>query len=221
MAELNIRLPDRVRDGFQALFALQTSELEALFSSFESEKPTLLQKTLLKRMTEALASTPKDEVRDILGFLMSLYPARANTELSTEEFVKRLCASIDEDVLPADNRQTAESLLIRILNNKGLAVTAKANAVRMKHQRIFTNARILTDIRPIFSDESELPIAATIIHTLQLTYHENREAQTFFVAMDELDVAKLRKVIDRAEAKANTLGKLLETANLTRLTDES
>jgi hypothetical protein len=45
-----------------------------------------------------------------------------------------------------------------------------------------------------------------VLHTLKLVYHEGpKRHEEFFVALDGDDLRTLRKLIDRAEAKAETL----------------
>jgi hypothetical protein len=51
-----------------------------------------------------------------------------------------------------------------------VGTAAKAGPVLTEHERIFEDARILTDVRPIFHpDLSEKPNAAVIVHMLRLT----------------------------------------------------
>ena len=49
-----------------------------------------------------------------------------------------------------------------------------------------------------------------IVHNMNVTYAQEGERKEFFVAMDNADIAKLRKVLDRADAKTTVLQELIE-----------
>ena len=51
-----------------------------------------------------------------------------------------------------------------------------------------------------------------IVHNMNVTYFQEGERKDFFVAMDNADIAKLRKVLDRADAKTTLLQKLIENS---------
>lgn len=102
-----------------------------------------------------------------------------------------------------------------------LARAAKALVVSTDHQRLFSDVKILTDIRYAFrpSPEAE-PYGATIIHILRIHHHENTEHKNFFVALDDSDLATLIKVAERAQLKAKRLRADLSKAGVRYLGKE-
>jgi len=83
---------------------------------------------------------------------------------------------------------------------------------------LYCDAKILSDIRPVFGDDlSEGPISAVITHTLKLAYHEGGEHKEFFIVMDQQDLITLFEVIDRAHEKEQALTGLLQKSGIPRL----
>lgn len=98
-----------------------------------------------------------------------------------------------------------------------VGVAAKAGPVLTDHERIFVDAKILTDIRPIFHpDPSEKPNAAVIVHMLRITTRDilgSQKAQYF--ALDANDIRFIKHLLDRAIKKEETLNSLLDTSGVT------
>lgn len=98
-------------------------------------------------------------------------------------------------------------LMVAMSLNETVGAAAKAGPVLTEHERIFEDARILTDIRPIFHpDVSEKPNAAVLVHMLRITSRDilgNRRAQ--YVALDSNDVRFMKQIMDRAIKKEETL----------------
>lgn len=98
-----------------------------------------------------------------------------------------------------------------------VGIAAKAGPVLTDHERIFVDAKILTDIRPIFHpDLSEKPNAAVIVHMLRITTRDllgGQKAQYF--ALDANDIRFMKHLLDRAIKKEETLSSFLDTAGVT------
>jgi hypothetical protein len=73
----------------------------------------------------------------------------------------------------------------------------------------------LTDVRAAFSDDaSELPTGMTVLHTLQIGYHDDTgRHREFYVTLESDDLEGLRDAIDRAEMKKKALEELLAKAD--------
>jgi hypothetical protein len=88
--------------------------------------------------------------------------------------------------------------------------------LQTQNPRNFQSARIVTDIRPVFSDKvSAPPLGAVIVETLQIqTWTRDGSSELIFVSMDETDLLQLRETVDRALVKTRTLSTLLSDQNL-------
>jgi len=95
-------------------------------------------------------------------------------------------------------------------------VTSKAERLKHDAERTMIDARIITDIRSIFSqDASTPPRTMVIVHTLQMRYHDSAEEhRSIYIALDDNDLEMLGEAVERAKTKKKTLASLLESANL-------
>jgi len=108
-------------------------------------------------------------------------------------------------------------LMVAMTLDDIVGTAAKAGPVLTEHERIFEDARILTDIRLIFHpDLSEKPNAAVVVHMLRITTRDilgDRKAQ--YVALDSNDIRFLKQLMDRAIKKEETLKGVMNSSGVT------
>jgi len=106
--------------------------------------------------------------------------------------------------------------MVALALNDTVGVAAKAGPVMTEHERIFEDARILTDVRLIFHpDLSEKPSTAVVVHMLRLTTRDmlgHRQAQYF--ALDSNDIRFMQQLLDRAIKKEETLKQLMKSSTV-------
>jgi hypothetical protein len=106
----------------------------------------------------------------------------------------------------------------KILSIDTLNSLSKAIGLQREGERLYCDAQIFSDVRPVFGkDVSQDPTAAVITHTLKIGYHDGRGHQEFFLVLDQEDLGNLQEVIERASAKSETLDRLLHRLELPRL----
>jgi hypothetical protein len=106
---------------------------------------------------------------------------------------------------------------------KGLSITMKAMGVVLNQERVFLQSQILTDIRPVFDqtgDAVDSVDAAVIVHNLRIHYLVDSDHKDFYVALDTSDIQSIREMLDRAEAKAECLKRLLKNSGVSYLEAE-
>jgi hypothetical protein len=106
-------------------------------------------------------------------------------------------------------------------NNQVIRLIAKATDVVSDNKTNFQEARILSEIRPIFTDSEHKPKAAVIVHNFKVVHYEDFQSKEFFFTLETKDLAYLQKVITRAIQKADQLQAMLVDANITYLQSES
>ena len=167
--------------------------------------PKLDEAAHLGRMLVSLASMAESLPSMSLGLFVVEVARAAETQGETH-----LTASRDQwDVLP-------KRLGVLLGPGSPLYLSAKANGVIGEQERLFCEARILSDCRPIFDRRpSDGPIALAIVHTLKISYHRGgADLEEFFVALDTEDLQTLKSVILRAEEKQAALRIFAEKAAL-------
>ncbi len=220
-----LNIPNQMNTGFNQIFKLSDEVLQRLEDALKSVSPQLDG----NEFTAAVADKSKLEEQDIseiLRVLISLYLGRTTGRVSIEEFVDSICSTLaekkDDSVKPADgNWQPFKERLNRLLAfDQSIGITAKALSIMTEHERVFLTgeSRILTDIRPVFTDDAGAsPSSAVIIHTLKIGYMKDEDVHQFFIALDSQDLRDLLEILKRAEAKEQSLQPLLESAHIRHL----
>lgn len=161
----------------------------------------------------------------IVRVLASIYLTR-DLRVPIEKFVDRevFVALKTAQAFPAETidiqwKRLRKFLVAALSLERSLGTAAKAGPVLTQHERIFTGARIMTDLRPVYHlDVSEKPDAAVIIHMLRITQRDNfgKHSDEYF-ALDSNDIAAMKELIDRAEKKEKTLKGMMENSGVTVL----
>jgi hypothetical protein len=221
-----LRIPQRHESGLAKLVALKDESVEELISALQSAPPKLLPGDLSVELVSEVRTIPPDDLRDVMGALISLCRTGLRHQLQPKELAEELLGAMrrrDLEGLRLSPEQEASfrDRLVRLLGVDSLVIVAKALGVLRNNDNMFCSARVLTDIRPVFgSDPEATPAAAVIVHTLNLTFHHEDRLKDFYIAMDTGDIQTLRKVLDRAELKANSLKLALQKAGITYLDAE-
>ena len=210
---MSLRFPPEDFPPLVKLFRLPKTSLKALVKFLQKEPPALMLQALTARVSEKIKVSPRDAAQ-ILSVVTNLFSAFKKSGLSINEFLVEFRKALEETREPElhlDDRKWNENKpnLIQILKcEKSIGVTSKALSVMTDHARIFRDARILTDVRPVFSaDPNEAPGAAVIIHTLKIEHRADHDNKDFFVALDSVDLNRLDTIVRRAKLKERSLKK--------------
>ena len=210
-------IPERVQEGLAKLQDLSPESADSLLNALQNAQPSLRHKPLADAVALQLPSSDRIAIVEIVRSVLSISHYRQTFDKTVQETVSDVMSS-EDFTITNENKQIFEKRLNDLLGVEALCITSKANDILTNHQNVLVSAQIVTDVRPIFKDNpTATPTAALIIHTLKVTYRQDREKSDFFVALDTEDLADLRKAIDRAEAKAESLKKVLGNAKLSYL----
>jgi len=193
--------------------------VEALITALE-RMPTVGElKEKISAVGQQLPNMKTQDVEDILRTLLSLYAFRSDADTPLPQFVSELVSAMQATgeeslALSEEDKALFQASMIRLLSLDTVALASKVSEVRIDYPKTFHDAKIFTDIRPIFAKPEERPMGASITHILKIEYHEDSEHKSFHVALDAEDLQKMKKVFQRAETKALSLKSLLKTSNL-------
>jgi hypothetical protein len=133
---------------------------------------------------------------------------------SADELGPMISESDDLD-LPDEDRGRFGAVIAQLIAAPVLQTSAKAVSVLNQQERLFDEARIMSDIRPIFGDDpTERPAGAVVVHTLSIKHQTDGRLGTINVAMDRNDLVELKSTVDRAIKKADALSGVVEAAGL-------
>jgi hypothetical protein len=156
-----------------------------------------------------------DEAQRILWTIWNLYLLKRRLDSDSAKVIADVTKSLEKQTsegwkqkhLQAWNNSVGEvvSLLDTITDEHPLAVNSKAAALGRAHQNLFTEARVITDVRPVFSAGGDRVLESLIVHTMLLDYFNGTKVRRIELALDAADVAQLRRLCERAERKAAVL----------------
>lgn len=115
-------------------------------------------------------------------------------------------------------KKLLKTRLKKILVDTNVKLRAKAWGLVLERPCVLTSARILTDLRPVFTSKNPATVeACTVIHTLVMEVQEGAEVKTLHVALDLKDLSNLRESIGRAEQKEKALNAIASRAGVSSL----
>jgi hypothetical protein len=170
----------------------------------------------LAKLGEIAEKTKLPEAEDVVRLLLTLYTLRDRDDIEPDDVL----GDAEEDSKAAtgdavDWQEVRQRVRELLSYTHSVGVTAKALDVRNEHERRFCEARVLTDVRPVFATNvRETPDAFILMHKLRIAYHQGRTIRSIYIAMDADDIQSLRDVLDRATAKEDTLGTLAEKSDV-------
>jgi hypothetical protein len=213
MASGDLRVPRPHRPALQKLLELSEEQSGALLACFEDLPSFLPSSELAAKASEVVDLSP-DDAEALVRVVLSLSSQRKYHGWAAKDLAGQVATSAD---LELDNAQQEllTGRLVRLLQADSLASTARAIDVQTEHQRVFHDARVLTDVRPVFDDEPAIrPSGAVITHTLKVDYFESGEFREIYIALDHADLVRLESVVDRALAKTKSTEQLLDGTEL-------
>jgi hypothetical protein len=212
-----LSIPERYRDGIAALAALPEASFSDLLRVLEEKPLADTVEEMGSQLETRLPSIP--DLVTIIDTIVSVQGLDIRSHVPS----RTLAADLWEALL-TDSPKLAENLDGETLKSRVLEVV-KAPHVQITSEKIkelqvdveksFCGVRILTDVRTAFSDDAtELPRGMTLLHSLQIAYHDDTgRHREFYVTLDSGDLVKIKEAIERAEKKKSTLEGLLAKAN--------
>lgn len=193
------RIPERYRPGIVKMTELDDRKATELEEVLATCLPTPGFNQFLSAVQSRLKNWEQADLYDILKSLYSLSVAMADQEISADEFVIQLTnvmrSSDQKNLRISEDAEIAfSSHLKKLLSIESLGLAAKAFGLRDDYERTYCDIRILTDIRPIFGNPAEKPIGAFVEHALKIEYHEHGEHKEFYVALDDKNLGKSRRL---------------------------
>jgi hypothetical protein len=216
-----LQIPSQYLPAIGKIAKLSNGPTEELIAGLSSAKISREPLVMAERIAASTPGIPLQDLSDILDGLYALYHVREFSEVSSTHFLNDLIEALSKSqVFGLEKPATSElrEKFRRLLNVDKLNALSKAIRLQRDGERLFCEAKILSDMRPVFGEDTATrPLSAVITHTLKISYHEGSDHKEFFVVLDEEDLSALQTVISRAQVKSGTLTELLEGSGVPRL----
>jgi DNA-binding ferritin-like protein (Dps family) len=223
---MNVRISKHRRDTLAKIASLSDEDVKTLFGALAQFPPDKYGPSLPADIAQSLASSGITNVSEIVDTILSLFPLVISSSKSVGEVIGDIVAAVSEqssssDDLTSDKLDHLRLNLSKLLRVPSMCLGAKATSVLFENERNYLDARVLTDMRPVFELETPEIGGAIITHTLKIEYaSEGNGEKEFFVSLSSADVESLIKKLQRAQEKSNKLEKVVELSSLVLLKPE-
>lgn len=212
-------IPAAYRPGFTKIKRLSAADFESIVTALEKAPLVGGLKELTSAVIQQVPSLKREDIEVILRSLFSLSVFVADEETPLSENLASLGRAMQSSgnpdlALSEEEKIEFEKRLDRLLRVHAVIISAKVQSLKLEYPKTFHDAMILTDMRPVFDKPEDRPVGCAISHTLRIAYHEEGEHKEFHVVLEANDLQTLKKVLQRAEAKAASLKSVLKVANL-------
>ena len=218
MSELYI--PTKFRAALFELSKLTEEATSELCGLLEAHPEALTARDKAGEVANKASKTSAESATNILYAVIPLLFSKASSGRSTSTVVKDVVKALKagenkNERLPVADIPNFERNLARFLDLSAVALRTKALSLATDCPRLFTEAKLIADIRPIFgNDVTAQPLGASIVHSLRISFSEEAEEKEFFVQLDAADLESLKDLVDRALKKDATLKAFLNSSDM-------
>lgn len=217
-----LTVPRRYQSGLAQIPKLDDKSTHELWVALQEIPSTTNSDSLVSAVAAAVDTIAVSDLEEIVPALLHYYAFRDATKLSASEVAEGITRGMEEIAsttlrLSPEDSGLFQTRLLELLSIDSLYATARAARLSLENEHSFTDARVVTDIRPVFDQEKPEvpPTGAVVIHTLRITYvSDDNETKNFFVALDTNEVRELLKHLERANLKAESIKSVLKAAEM-------
>ncbi len=205
-----LKIPEKHFNAFESYLRLSKSEKSHLLSAI-MEIPVEGEEEKITNLLIDKIDLPRFKIFEIVRMIFELIAVYFEIGSEIDEFfidLKKGLAETKEIKSPIDDYSI--DILKEIFSKESIFISFKASSLEYDRSKLIQNFRILSDIRPIFSDKSsqELKILGEIvIHSLKIVYFEDSNLKSVFFALDKSDLLEFKEQIDRALNKKDVIAK--------------
>jgi hypothetical protein len=182
---------------------------------------------LLLANTPGLAELNDSQLDALMRQLMGLRGLMMRRDIDSKSLVEGLARALQQAFQRNPNLnqpelqvaclQLVERDFVKLLDSQLFAITSKAAKLAYDFASLLRNARVITDARPVFSNETDAEpdiVGMVVSHVLRLDYENADQQHSLSIVMDQLDVQKLRDACDRALLKASAIEKKMSSVHI-------
>ena len=198
---------------------LDTEILEQIISTISSPEISLISPDELRNCLSHVLPKKTLEVVAISKLLIALYTLSRQRHLTPDELLQGLLVGIQSSEANWTTEQlsrweNAQPILNKLLSIENIKTIVKALDLSYDYANLFQNAKVLTDIRPIFDNDASEIKGATISFTLRLYYDNLEGSKNISIALDAKDVTALMETCSRAIKKAESAKRFMTNAEV-------
>lgn len=177
------------------------------------QPPTIRQSIVLDAARKIQKS---GETKTIVQLCLTLASLKNRLSLETNEILASLKEGLKKRKDWSDKLSDIDATLHalgELMDADSIVLSAKAMELSYLHNRLYTSARLTTDVRPVFDDLRLAILGAIVSHTIHLDFYENGRNSEISIALDESDIKNLMKVCRQALEKSAAAQKAIKLEN--------
>jgi hypothetical protein len=213
MAVPALRPSGRQLEELAAVCGLGASKLGLIRRQIADHSPTISRRKIQEAITTVVSAT---ESRHLSRFLLAAAVTIRRQGIDIKNFVEGVSIIVrsrhdrDTRFVGWDECRSEVMLLLEL---PSVRLAAKAFDISYDFERVLTEARLITSIRPVFGleDDDTTIVGSTVVQTLRLEYASQQGDHTnLSIALDLDDVRQLSETCDRALRKAQASVDLIQ-----------
>lgn len=213
-----LKIPRSAEIGVEKILSLAQDNFNDLISAFQ-EIPITLNPQKITEFLSTRSSINREDINRIVGTLLPLYSFRETLKgKDKDSFLDDLTESAFENKninIQNKIKDEIKTILSLVMDIKKLFIISKTLVIINENKLNYKESKVITDIRPIFSNDiSEEPVAAAIVFQMLIKHTTSESEGDFYVSMDINDIDELILNLERAKQKAITLSKTLEKTEI-------
>ena len=216
----SLTIPERYQTGLMAIASLPDASFICLLKALTNAGPAETADELANRIEGQIPESGRTNLANMISAIAASQEVQRSAHVNPAKFASDTWTALSEDspdLMRDIDSETMKSRISSLVAQTDIHLTAvKIRGLLSEVERAFCGARIMTDIRAAFEDDaSKPPPGVTILHTLEIKYHDDLgQHREFYVALDDNDLAILKEAVERAEKKKKTLELILNKADL-------
>jgi hypothetical protein len=213
MPSLRINLSKPQVDDLTALCGLGATQLNRLVDAFENVGPTIRRSELRRAIRDVAAS--EDVADAVYRVLSGLALARRLRRTPVPDLLGAIANTLPERGWNGDKLRIwheCAPIVGRLIESPPIVLSTKARDLSEDFERVLSNTRVLTDMRPIY-DDADAIVGIEITQTLRIDYvsPSDNSPKTISFVLDHKDIEKLQEDCARALIKANSAKNTLQS----------
>lgn len=195
-----LTIPDRHFEYITAIKIISQVDRDLIISSLSNFE----MQDSIDDLINALSLSTKIEKSKIQAVLV-IAGSIINTSISLGKNRKELLVDFQESLISKDDSyklgEEDEAFLLKVAENKIVCTSFKSDALKADVQAEFEGIKIITDVRPIFSDDGREIYSTTFINTMIIEFLENGKFSSNYLSITEDDIDSMIRKLDRAKLK--------------------
>jgi hypothetical protein len=186
-------------------------------------EPEISQLEFSGLLSKKVPSINTADLKKFLRTIFALYRLMDTKERTAHNLSEDIREAIEREKPQAFPMAKIEVLVQRIQELLGVgglvATAAKAVSLILEQERIFCGARIFSDVRPVFAESPDSISAALVLHSLNISFHQDDEHKEIFVTLTTSELQTLKKAVERAEKKYESLKTFIQKTGVKFLSE--